>query len=183
MDATAPRTEDVRERIIEAAMRVFAAHGYFRAPTALIAREAGVSKGLLFWYFRSKDELILEVASRSLPIDVLDKCLSRGLVGRELLRCVGEGYLEKYTDPVMRSLMLQTMAAGNAYPQIDERLRRMCRDYTKRLAHAAFGEESVEARVRVRSFFGGLLCYTLRPPDDIDRHAFLEALIEALTSP
>jgi AcrR family transcriptional regulator len=52
--------EDQRKRIIEAAMDIFAEFGFFRAPTQLIAMRAGVSKGLIFWYFKGKDELILE---------------------------------------------------------------------------------------------------------------------------
>jgi len=173
-------TEEVRERILRAAMRVFAEHGYFKAPASLIAKEAGVSKGLIFWYFRSKDELILEVASKSLPIDVLDSCLSRGLRGAELLRCVGEGYLDKYSDPEMRNLMLHTMAAGPLYPEIDERLRELCSAYVKKLAREAFGDDSPASRVRARSFFGSLMCYTLRPPRDIGRREYLENLLTIL---
>jgi AcrR family transcriptional regulator len=52
-----PRSEDKREAIMAAATRVFAAQG-LGAPTALIAREAGVSNGSLFTYFKTKAELI-----------------------------------------------------------------------------------------------------------------------------
>lgn len=45
------------EAIMRAAMQVFGAHEYKRAATEDIARLAGISKGLLFYYFRSKLEL------------------------------------------------------------------------------------------------------------------------------
>ena len=173
--------EDVKERIIKAAMKVFANYGYFRASTNLIAREAGVSKGLIFWYFRTKDELILEIATRSLPVDVLDKCLSSNLKGIELLECVGRKYMEKYSDPMMRNLMLQTMAVRTIYPQIEVRLREICSNYIKKLAEAAFNIVTEETRTRARTFFGSLMCYILSPPTDISSEAYLKHLIKILT--
>lgn len=55
--AALPRAR--RDAIILASMRVFARHGYRDANTADIARAAGMSKGLLFFYFRNKRDLYL----------------------------------------------------------------------------------------------------------------------------
>jgi AcrR family transcriptional regulator len=52
-----PRSEDKRNAILEAATRVIATHG-LSAPTALIAKEAGVSNGSLFAYFETKADLL-----------------------------------------------------------------------------------------------------------------------------
>lgn len=52
-----PRSEDKRNAILEAAIQVFAEQGA-SAPTARIARQAGVAEGTLFTYFSSKDELL-----------------------------------------------------------------------------------------------------------------------------
>ncbi len=172
--------EEVRERIIKAAMRVFSTMGYFQAPASLIAKEASVSKGLLFWYFRSKDELILEVAKRSLPIDILKKCLKDGREGADLLYCIGRGYLEKYQDIIHRNLILHTLSIRTLYPQVEENLRDMCEDYTRRVAVRAFGDDSPISRVKIRTFFGSLLCYTLRPPKDIPVDDYLDMLIKVL---
>lgn len=51
--------EEKRQRVINAALKVFAASGYDAASTNEIAREAGISKGLLFHYFTSKKDLYL----------------------------------------------------------------------------------------------------------------------------
>ncbi|MCE4619423.1 MAG: TetR/AcrR family transcriptional regulator [Desulfurococcales archaeon] len=172
--------EEVRERIIRAAMRVFSTMGYFQAPASLIAKEASVSKGLLFWYFRSKDELILEVAKRSLPLDILKKCLEEGREGADLLYCIGRGYLEKYQDIIHRNLILHTMSIRTLYPQVEENLRDICENYTRRVAVKAFGNDSPISRVKIRTFFGSLLCYTLRPPKDIPMDDYLDTLIGTL---
>jgi AcrR family transcriptional regulator len=52
-----PRSEDKRTAIIEAAIRVIGTHG-LSAPTAMIAKEAGVSNGSLFAYFETKADLL-----------------------------------------------------------------------------------------------------------------------------
>lgn len=46
-----------RQQILDAAARVFAAHGYDAATTAAICREAGVGSGTLFHYFPDKRSL------------------------------------------------------------------------------------------------------------------------------
>ena len=50
--------EDKRRLILEAAVRVFAAKGYNTCRVGDIAEEAGVAHGLLYHYFRSKEEVL-----------------------------------------------------------------------------------------------------------------------------
>lgn len=52
---------DKKERILDAAMKLFARRGYQYTTVAEIAREAGVSKGLVHVYFVSKLDMLLEV--------------------------------------------------------------------------------------------------------------------------
>ncbi len=52
-----PRSENKRNAILAAAAQVIAEHG-LAAPTARIARVAGVAEGTLFTYFANKDELL-----------------------------------------------------------------------------------------------------------------------------
>ena len=49
---------DKRKRILDAAVRVFAEHGYHGARVGDIAKDAGVAHGLLYHYFASKDEVL-----------------------------------------------------------------------------------------------------------------------------
>lgn len=53
--------EEKRLKIINAAMEVFGRNEYKKASTDLIAVKAGVSKGLLFYYFRNKKELYMYI--------------------------------------------------------------------------------------------------------------------------
>ena len=46
-----------RQKIMDAAMEEFAAHDYRGANTETIAARGGISKGLLFYYFKNKKSL------------------------------------------------------------------------------------------------------------------------------
>lgn len=56
------RSRDTRDRILRAAARVFARHGYAAGTTNRIADEAGVSVGSLYQYFPNKDAILLQLA-------------------------------------------------------------------------------------------------------------------------
>jgi AcrR family transcriptional regulator len=49
---------DKRTRILDAAVRVFAEHGYHGSRVGDIAEDAGVAHGLLYHYFASKEEVL-----------------------------------------------------------------------------------------------------------------------------
>ena len=51
--------EESKSNILEAARTVFAEHGYAEASMRAIARQAGISVGGLYLYFRNKEELYL----------------------------------------------------------------------------------------------------------------------------
>ncbi len=55
------RGRQSRQRIVEAAERVFGEKGYFPASVSDITREAGVAQGTFYLYFKSKREVFVEV--------------------------------------------------------------------------------------------------------------------------
>ncbi|GCF95077.1 hypothetical protein NRIC_29680 [Enterococcus florum] len=58
------KKEDLKMRtIIQAALKEFAVYGYDQASTNRIAKQAGMSKALMFHYIKSKEELFLTVWS------------------------------------------------------------------------------------------------------------------------
>jgi AcrR family transcriptional regulator len=56
---TAAHEQEVRDRIVRAATRAFAEHGFHRATMQDIVRESGLSVGAIYTYFKGKSELIL----------------------------------------------------------------------------------------------------------------------------
>lgn len=64
---SAPTTESAfsgtskRERILRAAIDVFAEHGYFNAKVAQIAKAAGVADGTIYLYFDGKEDVLMTI--------------------------------------------------------------------------------------------------------------------------
>lgn len=59
--AELPHAENKRERILRAAIDVFAQSGYFNAKVSEIARAAGVADGTIYLYFDGKEDLLISV--------------------------------------------------------------------------------------------------------------------------
>jgi TetR/AcrR family transcriptional regulator len=63
-------TRPPQERILDAALQEFSRHHFEQASTNQIAKEAKVAKGLLFHYFKSKEELYLAVAQHIIDTNI-----------------------------------------------------------------------------------------------------------------
>ncbi|AEG58337.1 TetR/AcrR family transcriptional regulator [Desulforamulus ruminis] len=88
-----------QQTIINAALKEFALKGFDDASTNAIARESGVSKGLLFHYINTKKELFLYLCDYSLEIlktevvdvanmlesDILERCRQITLLKMEIM--------------------------------------------------------------------------------------------------
>lgn len=61
MTSRSTTQEEKRRVILDAAVRVFARKGYHAARVGDIAEEAGVAHGLLYHYFRSKEEVLATI--------------------------------------------------------------------------------------------------------------------------
>ena len=71
MARTPKVVEDRREQIIDAAMRVFAQKGFTKATNKDIAREAGITPGLIYYYFESKEALLNAILETRSPLQVI----------------------------------------------------------------------------------------------------------------
>ncbi|GAA1807278.1 TetR/AcrR family transcriptional regulator [Agromyces neolithicus] len=61
-----------RERILDAAERLFAERGFDATPTSSISKSAGVPKGLLFYYFPTKHDLLRALVTERLDLGPID---------------------------------------------------------------------------------------------------------------
>jgi AcrR family transcriptional regulator len=67
---TSKQFRSIREEkmtlIMDVALHHFADEGYFKTTITHIARHAGISKGLMYNYFESKEELLITIINRSM---------------------------------------------------------------------------------------------------------------------
>ena len=80
---------DRRRQILDAAVRVFARQGFHSCRVSDIADEAGVAYGLVYHYFRSKDEVMNELFNErwSLLLAAIDETDRTDASGQGEARC------------------------------------------------------------------------------------------------
>ncbi len=81
-------SEERREQILDAAMRVFAERGLHEARMDDIAEQSGLSKGALYLYYKSKDAIIAALLRQFFKVEMRDMqrlLTGEGLVSERLL--------------------------------------------------------------------------------------------------
>ena len=118
--------QDKRRLILDAAVRVFAEHGYHGARVGDIARDAGVAHGLLYHYFASKDDVLRtifvenwgELIARFRAVEAADEPAEAKLEGiaKILLRTWRN-------DPALVTVMVREVARGQLLQEQVEDVR------------------------------------------------------------
>ena len=86
-----------KNQILDAAMVVFARSGFHEARMDDIVQESGLSKGTLYWYFKSKEEILHSIFDRSMEEAIADgrKRLDKIVDPRERLRSIAHMHLDR----------------------------------------------------------------------------------------
>src|SRR4051812_16551594 len=81
---------DARARVLDAAVELFADHGYDGTSVAQVIARAGVAKGGFYHHFASKEALLYEVYGDLIThqLDGMDAILARGLPRAATLRAL-----------------------------------------------------------------------------------------------
>lgn len=89
-----------RDRILDAAERVFAQRGFYAAKVADIAREAGVADGTIYLYFKNKDDLLITLFESRMErvIQILSDAVSTAASPGAQLRAFVDAYLGLIAD-------------------------------------------------------------------------------------
>jgi AcrR family transcriptional regulator len=85
-------SEERKEQILDAATEVFAQKGFDHARMDDIVEETGLSKGALYWYFKSKDDIIFAIMDRMFQLEFreLEELKETGSSASEALRTFAE---------------------------------------------------------------------------------------------
>lgn len=187
------RTRAQRERILNAAQQCFVDEGFHVASMASISATAGMSPGLIYRYFRGKNEIIVAIIERQL-----------GLLRKEIAMLDGQVDLaskltERYgncsagqTPGLSPALVLEMSAAATRDPEIaaavaafDTAIRTDITDWFHR-AHADKTRRLTARAATIRALMlqcliDGLKVRQTREPE-IDRKLLKAALNEVIPS-
>jgi len=106
------RSAETRARILDAALREFAAHGLAGARTERIAAAAGVNKALLYYYFDSKEKLYaaaFDLIAGRVRDSSLAAFLRDATPGERLVRAALNHFDRVLSQREFQSLMQQEM--------------------------------------------------------------------------
>jgi AcrR family transcriptional regulator len=119
-------------RILYAVRGVLAQNGYAGTTIKLVAARAGVSRGLLHYYFASKEDMLIRVirdnmaASVAMITDIFQRAASVEDIADGLTAAL-RGVLT--TDPDFFNLFLEAWSVARVNPQVDARLREHYDDF------------------------------------------------------
>jgi AcrR family transcriptional regulator len=127
MRRTKEQAAETRQALLDAALRVFSRQGYAATRLEDVAQEAGVTRGAIYWHFKSKADLyntlVAEVSLRS------DQVVSRARAAADgstldMLRRIMVGLLEfTEEDEQYRAVMELTVLKTEVTPELEEGMR------------------------------------------------------------
>jgi TetR/AcrR family transcriptional regulator, fatty acid metabolism regulator protein len=110
---------DKRRQILDAAVRVFARRGFNGCRVSDIADEAGVAYGLVYHYFRSKDEVLdtLFLERWNVMLAVIREIDGEDISPREKLSAITAFIVDSYRhDPdLMKVIIVEVTRAANSF--------------------------------------------------------------------
>ena len=171
---------DRRQQILDAAVRVFARQGFHSCRVSDIADEAGVAYGLVYHYFRSKDQVMNELFTErwSLLLAAIDEADGREVAPREKLDAVAGFIIDSYRhDPeLMQVVIVEVTRAANSFgrthlPEINRAYESIAKIVSDAQASGAFRED-IDPRLASMWFYGAIeqllsaWVFELIPADD-----------------
>ncbi|WP_433198855.1 TetR/AcrR family transcriptional regulator [Nocardia sp. CA-107356] len=116
---------DARQLILDAAERLFAAQGFDATATAAIAEGAGVPKGLVFYYFPTKDSILSTLMAERVPaepIGDIGTVVAPGDPAASLVNLDAALNLRDHHSSVLRVIMWRE---ADTHPDVRRQLRRL----------------------------------------------------------
>ena len=114
---------DRRQQILEAALKVFSTKGCHTATNKDIAQAAGgISPGLIYWYFKDKEDLLLSIVrERAAIFQLADRPEQlMELPPREGLGLIGRAYMSVFRIPGNVAILRILIGEALRFPEIAE---------------------------------------------------------------
>jgi TetR/AcrR family transcriptional regulator, fatty acid metabolism regulator protein len=116
---TKPAAPDKRRMILDAAVVAFAKRGFHACRVSDIADEANVAYGLVYHYFRSKDEVLdtLFVERWNVLLAFIAETDAQQVVPREKLHAIAAAIIDfyRYDPALMKVIIVEVMRSANSF--------------------------------------------------------------------
>ena len=145
--ATSPRAleGEKAQRIIEAMRASVGTRGAAGSTFDHVAREAGVSRGLLHYYFGTKERLLVEVVRHDCQarIEAMDDRIARAVSADEIVAALVTSLEEFITDePGSQAVIYEMLSASRRSEELRGELAELYRRWREHLADALRAKEA-----------------------------------------
>jgi AcrR family transcriptional regulator len=187
---------DRRRQILDAGIRVFARQGFHSCRVADIADEAGVAYGLVYHYFKSKEQLMNELFTErwSLLLAASEEIDSQDLPPREKLVGIARFIIDSYRhDPeLMQVIIVEVTRAANSFgrthlPEISQAYEWIAKIVSDAQESGEFRSE-LDPQIVSMWFYGAIeqllsgWIFEIIPAGEADFDRAPEALVETICS-
>ena len=152
---------ETRRMILDAAVRVFARQGFHTCRVSDIADEAGVAYGLVYHYFRSKDEVLdtLFLERWDVLLDAIREVDAQDVSAREKLYAIASFIVDSYRhdQDLMKVIIVEVTRAANSFGR--SHLAKIREAYDLIAAIVAKAQASGEFKDTVTPAFAALAFY------------------------
>lgn len=165
-----PEDQDRRKQILDAAQKVFAKKGFHGASIKDLAKAAGISPGLLYWYFKDKAGLFTSLLSERIAegFGSLAEEVPFDLPPEEFLPRFGSFYLSLLEEPMSTALFKIVIANTQSFPAAVREVQARMIDRILSTMQAYFQHQIDAGRMRpcdtemaTRVFMSSLVAYML----------------------
>ncbi|QEC50210.1 TetR/AcrR family transcriptional regulator [Baekduia soli] len=158
---SAANAAEKRRLILDAAVRVFASQGFHACRVSDIADEAGVAYGLVYHYFRSKDQVLdtLFLERWDVMLEAIREVDARDLAARRKLEAIAAFIVDSYRhDPdLMKVIIVEVTRAANSFGQTH--IEKINEAYNLIAAVVAKAQDAGEFRSDISPQFAAMAFY------------------------
>ncbi|MFO7939579.1 MAG: TetR/AcrR family transcriptional regulator [Bacteroidales bacterium] len=179
----APKTEEQyqelreirKEQIMETALALFAQKSFDRTSMSEIAREAGISKGLSYNYFLSKEDLLHEIIMRGFNkiIELFDPNRDGELSKEEFIFFINENFRMVKEHPtywkLYYSLVMQPSILEKYYAEMEDVIKKYMKILTSYFTQKGCKDPQTEVAFFSSIMDGVLLNFVLNPEFPADK--------------
>jgi TetR/AcrR family transcriptional repressor of mexJK operon len=165
-----PEDQDRRKQILDAAQKVFAKKGFHGTSIKDLAKAAGISPGLLYWYFKDKTDLLTSLLSERITegFGSLAEEVPFDLPPEEFLPRFGRFYVGLVERPMNAALFKIVIANTQSFPAAVREVQSHMIDRILGTMQTYFQHQIDAGRMRAcdtematRVFMGSLVAYML----------------------
>ena len=181
-----------KNQILDAAMSVFAQKGFHQARMDDIVEQSGLSKGTIYWYFKSKDEIIATIMGRifETEFESLQGLLEEdSSAGSKIKKFINMAQYDVENMLLQTPLTYEFISAASRDSEIRLTLQKYLRSYIELIIPIIeqgvdSGEfrsiEPEDASIAIGALFEGIILLWVYDPEIVDLNHHMNTSIELL---